>query len=207
MSRFLLAALAVVSSSCGIKRVPLDVLSQLPYEAKIELLEAENELAVAVDRRDEAEAEVMRTAENIRRARSRESDARDEVSSAPDLIAREVARLAVTEAEKRVEWLRARQRINEREQDLADLGLRCAEARYELARLTAARKAKLEGSEKLEVADFEGQLTRCDEDYAKDKERLKESGQAAEATKAEWEQARQALAKKTFDARASPFVE
>ncbi len=199
--------LLILGSGCGIRHVPLKVLEQLPYEAKIELLEAENDLALAVDRLDEAQSEVTRTADLIRRAKDRESDADDEVSRANDATAKEVAKLAVVEADKRVEYLRSRQRVNVREQDLAEKGLVCAEARYEVARLTSARKAKLEGSEKLEPADFDKQLKDCEDDYARLKEKSKEESKEAETTRAEWEKARAALAKKTFDARASPFVE
>ncbi len=202
-----LCLLALVSSGCALRRVPLDVLSKLPYEAKIELLEAENDLAVAVDRLDEAKAEVSRAAQQIRRAKDRERAADFELGNAKDADSKEIARLALTEADRRVTWLRARQELNVSEESLATRGLRCAEARYELARLTAARKAKLEGSERLEPADFEGQLKQCEGEYAQLKEGLRKSGQEAEAIKAKWEEARAALAKKTFDARASPFVE
>lgn len=200
-------ALGALASGCGIRRVPLNVLEQLPYEAKIELLEAENDLALAVDRLDEAKAEVQRTVEQIRRGRDRYSDARSEVSNAADAPSREIAQLAVIEADKRVEWLRARQRVNVREEELAEQAFTCAEARYEVARLTAARKAKLEGSERLDPADFEGQLKRCEADYAALKEKTKETSREAEAMRADWDTARAALARKTFDARASPFVE
>jgi hypothetical protein len=51
MTRHLVFAIALAATTgCGIKRVPLNVLDKLPYEAKIELLEAENDLALAVDR-------------------------------------------------------------------------------------------------------------------------------------------------------------
>ena len=207
MNRVLFSSLVVLALGCGIKRVPLNVLEQLPYEAKIELLEAENDLALAVDRLDEARAEVNRTRDQIRRAKDRYSAARDEVSEASDQQSREVAELAVTEADKRVEWLRAKQQVNVREQDLADQNFTCAEARYELARLTAARKAKLQGSEELDPARFEEQLKDCEADYAELKEKSKETSAEAETMRADWDQARAALAKKTFDARASPYVE
>ena len=58
-----------------------------------------------------------------------------------------MAQLAIDEAEARVEYLRARQRLNVALQEVEQLALRCAFARFELARLTAARKAKVEGSE------------------------------------------------------------
>ncbi|MCC6334558.1 MAG: hypothetical protein IT380_11295 [Myxococcales bacterium] len=200
-------AVAAVCSGCGIKRVPGNILEKLPYEAKIELLEAENDLALAVDRVDEAKNEFERTRKQIRRAKERLDAAKSEVGRAEDDLSREVAELAVVEAEKRVEWLRASQRINGKEEDLADQNLDCAYTRYELARLNAARKAKLEGSEALDPEVFQGQVTSCEEDYAELKENLKESNAEAEQFRADWDQARAALAKKTFDARASPYVE
>ena len=203
----LLLSVLALGFGCGLRRVPLDVLELLPYEAKIELLEAENDLALAVDRLDEARAEVARARDQIRRGKDRYSAARDEVGAAADQSSREVAELAVTEADKRVEWLRARQRVNVREEDLAEQNLICAQARYEVSRLTAARKAKLEGSETLEPEKFEAQLKGCEADYASLKEKAKEVGAEAETMRADWDQARAALAKKTFDARASPFVE
>ncbi|MDP1830308.1 MAG: hypothetical protein Q8L48_43990 [Archangium sp.] len=203
----LLSSVVLLSTGCGLRRVPLDVLDKLPYEAKIELLEAENDLALAVDRLDEARAEVARARDQIRRGRDRYSAARDEVSAAADENSREVAELAVVEADKRVEWLRAKQRLNVREEDLAEQNLVCAQARYEVSRLTAARKAKLEGSETLDPEKFEAQLKGCEEDYAALKEKAKEVGAEAETMRADWDTARAALARKTFDARASPFVE
>ena len=201
------AAIAALSTGCGIKRVPGNILDRLPYEAKIELLEAENDLALAVDRLDEAKAEVARARDQIRRAKDRRKAASSEVGNAQDATSREVAELAVIEAELRVEWLRAKQRINVKEEELADQNLTCATARYELARLTAARKAKLEGSEAIDPATFENQVKDCDEDFAALKERLKETTTEADQVRSEWDRARQVLAKKTFDARASPFVE
>ncbi len=208
MKRLLiLSALAMFGSACGIKRVPLDVLEKLPYEAKIELLEAENDLALAVDRLDEARNEVTRARDLIRRGKDRLSAAKDEVGAAADQTSREVAELAVTEADKRVEYLRAKQRVNVREEELAAQNFTCAQARYEVSRLAAARKAKLEGSESLDPARFDEQLKGCEADYAALKEKTKETSAEAETMRVDWDTARAALAKKTFDARASPFVE
>ncbi|MBL8918913.1 MAG: hypothetical protein JNJ54_08660 [Myxococcaceae bacterium] len=203
----LLTSALLVLSGCGIKRIPQSILDKLPYEAKIELLESENDLALAVDRLDEARAEVARTRDQIRRAKDRYSAAKGEVSAAQDALSREVAELAVIEADARVEWLRARQRVNVREESLADQNMTCAMARHEQSRLAAARKAKLEGSEDYEPAAFEQQVKGCEADYAELKTKLAETNTEAEAVRAEWEKTRAALAKKTFDARASPFVE
>lgn len=202
----LLAALMLLPG-CGVRRVPGNILERLPYEAKIELLEAENDLALAVDRLDEARAEVARARDQIRRAKDRRKAAGAEVGEAQDQTSRDVAELAVQEAEIRVEWLRAKQHLNVKEEELAEQNLTCATARYEQSKLAAARKAKLEGSESIDPAIFEAQVKDCDADYAALRDKLKESTVEADQVRAEWDKARAALAKKTFDARASPFVE
>jgi chromosome segregation ATPase len=196
-----------LSSACGLRRVPGNVLERLPYEAKIELLESENDLALAVDRLDEASNEVQRARVLLRRGKDRLDAAKAEVSNAQDELSKEVARLAVTEADMRVDWLRAKQRVNMREEGLAEHALECAHARYEQGKLASARKAKLEGIEKLDPEAFDAQVKRCDERHAELKERLKASDAEAEAVRAQWDEAKAALAKKTFDARASPYVE
>jgi chromosome segregation ATPase len=207
MNKSFLFMLALTTIGCGVKRVPQAILEKLPYEAKIELLESENDLALAVDRLDETRAEVNRTRDQIRRAKDRYSAAKSEVNAAQDALSREVAELAVIESDARVEWLRAKQRVNVRDETLADQNMTCALTRYEQARLTSARKAKLEGSEDYDPAVFEQQVKNCDADYAALKDKLKETTSEAETVRAEWEKTRAALAKKTFDARASPFVE
>lgn len=203
----LVILVAVASSACGIKHVPGDVLEKLPYEAKIELLESENDLALAVDRLDEVRNEVGRARDQIRRAKDRLKAAESEVGAAQDAVSKEVAQLAVTESEKRVDYLRAHQRVNVKDEDLAEKNLTCAFARYEQARLAAARKAKLEGSEKLDPAQFEQQVKDCEASYAELKEKMKETSAEADQFRTEWDAARATLAKKTFDARASPYVE
>lgn len=202
-----LTLMALGAASCGLVRVPFQVLEQLPYEAKIELLEAENELAVAVDRLDEVRSEINRTELHIRRAKEKRSAAQSEIGAAPDANSKEVAHLALTEADKRVDMLRARQSLRDREATLEEHNLKCAEARYERARLAAARKAKLKGSETLDPARFEAQVSDCEAEAAKLKEKLAATASEADAIRTQWEQARTALAKKTFDARASPYVE
>ena len=87
----------LVLTGCGVKRVPDSIIEKLPYEARIDLLEAENDLAIAVDKLDETRNEVTRTKEQIRRSKDRLSAANGEVGSASDSTSKEVARLAVLE--------------------------------------------------------------------------------------------------------------
>ena len=194
-------------AGCGVKRVPQDLLARLPYEARIELLEAENDYALAIDHLDEAQAEVAHTRDQLRRAKDRLSAAESEVSRAEDKTSQEVATLAVAEAEARVEYLRARQSVNVKNEGLQKQNRRCAQARFEQARLTVARKAKIEGSESLSPEEFEAQVKSCDADALELRTAMKEQTSGAAAAKEAWEKQKSALAKKTFDARASPYVE
>jgi hypothetical protein len=206
-----LALLALLASACGPRyalRVPNDVVKNLPFETRIELLEAENELAIAIDRRDEAANEILRARDHLRRAKDRLDAAEDEVDNAEDAVSEEIAALALAEAEARVTWLRAQQEVNVRKLDIEELSLRCAVARYEQSRLEAARKTKVEGSEHLDPKAFEEQVKSCDDEVAELRAELKADEQAeADAAKAAWDKEKSALAKKTFDARASPYVE
>jgi hypothetical protein len=199
--------LALMLGSGCVRRVPDSIIDKLPYEARIELLEAENDLALAVDRLDEAQNEVLRTRELIHRAKDRLKAANGEVSNAADALSREVAELAVVEGDARVEYLKAKQRLNVKEDDLAKSFLKCGYKRFEQSRLMAARKAKLEGSESLDPADFEADVKKCDEEYAAEKAAMKETEGEATALRASWDETKEKLAKKTFDARASPYVE
>jgi hypothetical protein len=192
---------------CSANRVPSRVLGRLPYESKIELLEAENDLALAVDHLEEARNEVTRHRAAIRRAKDRLSAAEDEEGSAKDAPSKDVARLSVVEAKARLEYLRAQQRVNEETEHIQEVGLECARARFELARVDIARKAKVEGSESLDPQSFENQVKNCEGEVAKLQKDLKEPSQKARASKEAWDNQRAVLAKKTFDARASPYVE
>jgi hypothetical protein len=209
MKRFVLLTLPLLAA-CGPKygqRVPDKMVTKLSYESRIELLEAENDLALAIDKLDEASSEIIRARDNIRRARSRAEDAEKELDRTEDPVSREVAQLTIEEAEARVEYLRARQRLNVSLKKVEQLALRCAFARFEVARVTAARKAKVEGSEELDPKEFEAQAAEC---AAEEKELRAElaSENADEKTAREaWEAKKAALAKKTFDVRTSPYVE
>jgi len=210
MKRLALIALGALAAGCGPrygKRVPNELVAKLPYEARIDLLESENDLGVAIDQRDEAENEVLRTRNSIRRARDRKTAAEREVGEAKDQVSRDVARLAVGESEARLEYLRAKQEENIAMQERDDLALECAWSTYELAKLNAARKAKVAGAEKLELKEFEAQPKNCQTDVVARQLLATERAKRSAKAKSEWETKRSALSEKTFGARASPYVE
>jgi hypothetical protein len=209
MKRILLFTLPLLAA-CGPRygmRVPDEMVKKLPYETRVELLEAENDLAVAIDKVDQASSEITRARDNIRRARSRAKAAEAELDRAEDNVSKEVARLTIDEAEARVDYLRAHQHLNVALLDVEQLALRCAFARFEVARLTTARKAKVEGSEALDPKKFEEQVAACEAEVKEERAGLGANTAEEKAAREAWEAKKAALAKKTFDARTSPYVE
>jgi hypothetical protein len=206
----LLSALLALAAGCGGRysaKVPDDMVRQLPYENKIDLLEAENDLFIAYDRVDESENEVNRTRDQLRRAKRAEGIASDEVGQAKDPASKEVAQLTVEEVRARIDYLRARQSLNVVNRELEELARQCAVARYQLARLLAVRKAKVKGSEGYKPEDFERQVKACDGEVADRKKSEKPDEERVAQARTDWEKRKEVLAKRTFDARASPFVE
>jgi hypothetical protein len=206
-NRWWILLLALGCSGKYGRTVPDDLVNKLTYENKIDLVEAENDLFVAYDKVDEAENEILRTRDQIRRGKRSESAAGDEIGQAKDPASKEVALLARDEAQARVTYLRARQDVNVRNKELEELNRQCAVARYQLARLTAVRKVKVPGSERYDPKEFELQVKRCETDATDRKKNTKADQERLEKARAEWEKKRDVLARKTFDARASPFVE
>jgi len=205
-----LAGLLAVAAACSGRyntKVPDDLVRQLPYENKIDLLEAENDLFIAYDKVDETENEVARTRDQIRRAKRAEGIASDEVGQSKDPATREIAQLTVDEVRARIEYLRARQTLNVQAREVEELARQCAVARYQLARLLAVRKAKIKGSEGYKPEDFERQAKSCEAEVADRKKGLKPDEEMLSRTRTDWEKRKEVLAKRTFDARASPFVE
>lgn len=197
-------------AGCGGKygrKVPDDMVNKLTYEDKVDLVEAENDLFVAYDRVDDAENEILRTRDQIRRAKKSESLAGGEIGQAKDQPTKDLAVLARDEAQARVEYLRAKQDLNVRNRELDELNRTCAITRYQAARLTAVRKVKVPGSERYDPKDFERQVKQCEGELADRKKAAQPQRERMEKARAEWEKKRDVVARKTFDARASPFVE
>jgi len=202
--------LLLLSVGCGSRynaKVPDSLVRALPYENKIDLLEAENDLFIAYDRVDETENVVARTRDQIRRAKHAEGIASDEVGQSKDPATKEIAQLTVEEVRARIDYLRARQTLNVQLREVEEIARQCAVARYQLARLLAVRKAKVKGSESYKPEDFERQAKTCDAEVADRRKGLKPDEELLTKTRTDWEKRKEVLAKRTFDARASPYVE
>ena len=188
--------------SCGAApglRVSADVLDKITIENKLLLFDAENELNIAIDARDEIVDEIAQTKKDIKRTKQkRKVAARDEdvFSDKGDEERARVASLRARAAsaqleylESRLSWTRERLR---RERDRLVL----ARAHFELAKAKLVKKNNVPGASELDLEDFEAQVR----DYAEDVHDADGNIRDAETTMRQREEAWVQVAKQLRDA-------
>src|SRR3712207_2295521 len=119
-------------------------LRSLPQEQRAELMEADIELAMAIDRSDEAKTALAMAVDQPEAARTKpevegEGQIRDAQLRYLDL--------RIAAAERRVSFEAAR--------------LECARAGVEHAKAVTAKRAKLPGTEDLDLGSYREDLDRC----------------------------------------------
>src|SRR5262249_47562772 len=123
---FLFAALLGVACGPSVSlRVEQRSVQGLPLESRLDLLDAENDLFAAVDRRDDAEQGVEDARNAVRKANDRISEEEHDLDKAEDTHDKQgvvVGKLAVKEAKLRRDYL-------ETQIDVARAHLRVEEAR------------------------------------------------------------------------------
>ncbi len=208
----LIVALALALAGCGGLSHTVDkrLLADVTIEHKLMLFDAENDVSIAVDEREQ----VLRRLRELRReaaeagAQRREAESDEERAEAKNDSKRvELAVEAAAVAEKRLAYLVAEMAV-ERERLAAQEGLLwVALAKYELAKAKLVERNNLPGAADLELPDFEAQVDACIEDAKQLQADLTESeAQAAERLK-EWLAARDALAQRSGGGVGSPWAE
>jgi hypothetical protein len=203
-------SLASVLAGCGLKRVDAEVVARLPLESKIELLEAENDLYIAIDRHDEAVDRALHTRDELHRARDRISeakDARNRAEQTKDPRQVEVASLAVEEAYQKRDWLEDWVDVQWALASAEDARLDAAKGRFERAKASMCKKANIKGSEKLDMPGFEAQVKSLESRAKRKAESAEADRKKAEEVRSKWNSTRRALAQKTGGALGSAWVE
>ncbi len=142
-------------------RVDSDVLEKITIENKLLLFDAENELNIAIDARDQVVDEIAQIRDDIRRAeKKREVAVRDgEIfESKGDERRRELAALRRTTARAQIDYLEARLEWAEERLDRQRRELVVARARFELAKARLVKKNNVPGASDIDLADFEAQV-------------------------------------------------
>ncbi|MEO1227553.1 MAG: hypothetical protein AAFZ18_01520 [Myxococcota bacterium] len=182
---------AATLAACGSDprlRVDGSVLERISVENRLLLFDAENELDIAIDDRDQL-LEEMRALELRRRTAL---DGQEDAERAArrfrddgDAERAEIAALRGDAAGARLEHLGARRKATEVRLARQERVLVVAEARFELAKARLVKRNNVPGAADLRIEEFEKQVTRYQEKVAAFDERLAE----AEAQVAEREEA------------------
>ena len=149
--------------------VDRDVLEKITIENKLLLFDAENELNIAIDSRDQVVDEIEQIKEDIQRAKTKlEVAERDQESFADkgDAERAKIAGFKATSEEARIDYLSARLDWARSRLDRERKKLIVAKARFELAKASLVKKNNVPGASDIDLADFEEQVKDYEEDVA-----------------------------------------
>ncbi|MCB9655433.1 MAG: hypothetical protein H6729_15035 [Deltaproteobacteria bacterium] len=191
-------------------RVDADVLNKITIENKLLLFDAENELNIAIDARDQVVDEIAETKEEMRRTKEKlsvaERDA-DAFEDKGDMERAKVSALKARESEARLDFLDARldwcrERLKKERAKLV-----VAKARFELAKAKLVKKNNVPGASDLEIADFEEQVTDYEEDVTDADADIAEEAAVVKEREDTWASASKALQGATAGALGSRWLQ
>jgi chromosome segregation ATPase len=191
-------------------RVDKDVLDKITIENKLLLFDAENELNIAIDSRDQVVDEIEQIKEDTRRAGTKRDVAlRDEdaFSDKGDSERARIAGLKAVSQDARIDYLEARLDWARARLDQERAKLIVAKAKFELAKAKLVKKNNVPGASDLEIEDFEEQVKDYEEDvtdYAEDIAEAETEMKNAEQT---WVTASKPLQQATGGALGSRWID
>lgn len=173
-------------------RVDGSVLERISVENRLLLFDAENELDIAIDDRDQL-LEELRALDGRRRAtlERREDTERDarRFRDDGDAARAEIAELRGQAAEAQLDHLEARQRATTVRLERQARVLVVAEARFELAKARLVKRNNVPGAADLRIEDFEAQVDKYRERVDAFDERLAEAEARVSEREAAWSMA------------------
>ncbi len=207
----LAAAIAVASCRSAPKlRVDKDVLDKITIENKLLLFDAENELNIAIDSRDQVVDEIEQIKDDVKRMQKKRDVAlRDEdlFSDKGDKERANIATARAAEAAAHIDYLRARlDWVRERlVRERAKLVV--AKAQFELAKARLVKKNNVPGASDIDLADFEGQVANYTKDVEGSSGDIKDAESEMKAAEQQWAVAVKALQSATGGALGSRWLE
>ena len=202
--------LLLLLAGCGFAHVDAAAVKALPLEARLDLLEAENELFIAVDAVDEASFGLQEARDEYRDAGRRIDEAESALEQAEarkDERLLEIARLSVQAAEQREDFLDVWRDVQAAGLDARRARLDLAQARFERTKAAAVKRANIDGAEKIDLEDFDAAIASLEKRVEAREQDAKQEAEAAEKVRATWQATRQLLAEKTGGGQGSPWVE
>jgi hypothetical protein len=207
---WLLLLLTPISCAGLSLRVGGDSMKALPVEERLELLDAENDLFAAIDRRDDAlqaldddEDTYGKTGKLLSSAQQELNRARDE----NDQQGVSVGKLAVEEARAHRKYADHAIDLGRDELDVASAYVLVAEAQFEKAKAEAVVRAKVKGASGVVIARFDEQVRHFQRRAKSIEHDLQSDTKSADAIRARWTELSHQLSDQTGGAQGSPWVE
>lgn len=190
MRRLCVVLLTVVATGCGGLgyQVDRDLLNEVSVENKLTLFDAENDVSIALDEREQIRREIQLVKQQIEDTESQIKEAVEDAKRAADkgdaerekvaVMAEEVFYLKKGFLQEQIGLLRERMKVQESY-------IYVAFAKYELAKAKLVKKNNVRGAQDIDIEDYEAQV----DEYV---ERAKEMNQDFAAYEQEVEQVKQA---------------
>jgi hypothetical protein len=191
-------------------RVDKNVLDKITIENKLLLFDAENELNIAIDSRDQVVDEIEQIKDDIKRMQKKKDVALRDADAFSDKGDRERASIAsarATETGAHIDYLRARlQWVRERlVKERAKLVV--AKAQFELAKARLVKKNNVPGASDIDLTDFEGQVAHYSKDVDDASGDIKEAEAEMKTAEQNWTTAVKQLQTATGGALGSRWLE
>jgi chromosome segregation ATPase len=170
-------------------RVDMDVLDKITIENKLMLFDAENELNIAIDSRDQVVDEIEQLKEDIRRIQKKREVALRDADTFGDKGDQEHSKISgmrAQEASAHIDYLRARLSwVRERlVKERAKLVV--AKAQFELAKARLVKKNNVPGASSIDIADFEAQVENYKKNVDDSSGDIKDKESDMKAAEAAW---------------------
>jgi hypothetical protein len=156
----------LLAGSCAAPSLTVDrdVLEKITIENKLLLFDAENELNIAIDTRDQVVDENEQIKEDIQRSKTKlEVAERDQEAFADkgDAERAKIAGFKATSEEARIDYLAARLEWARSRLDRERKKLIVAKAKFELAKASLVKKNNVPGASDIDLEDFQEQVKDC----------------------------------------------
>ncbi len=193
------AVALLLAASCGADprlRVDEGVLDRLGIENKLLLFDAENELDIAVDDRDQVLDALASLTSERQAAEAERSVAERDVGvfrDKGDQSRARIAALRIEAAKARIDHIDAKRQVELVRLEQQERALVVARAGFELAKARLVKRTNVPGAEGLKLEDFEAQLERTQERMSELDERVAAAEAEAAQRELAWSRASAAL--------------
>jgi hypothetical protein len=205
-------AISIALSGCGgmSYTIDRDLLRDITIENKLLLFDAENDVSIAIDEREQIQRQIRDLRTDIRDAHAqvREADGDRERAQAKNESARStLAERARAVFELKITFLLAQIDLLREKLVVQDRVVLVAETKFELAKAKLVKRNNVYGAADVDLTDFEAQVDDAVESARGARQDFAEDEKALVAVKGEWQKAREQLAKDSGGGVGSPWAE